>query len=348
MTIKTLTITQPDDWHLHLRENLAMRDIVGFSAAQMGRAIVMPNLKNPIVNVTQAQSYHDDIISALPKGSNFKPLMTLYLTDNTSKEDISNINKYQHIIGAKLYPAGATSNSEHGVTNIKKIYPILATMQQVDLPLLIHGEVVNNEVDIFDREAVFIDTILAKIHHNFPNLRIVLEHITTKDAVDFVRSSPNNIAATITPQHLLNNRNSMLNNSIHPHYFCLPVLKRARPHQQALIAAATSANPKFFLGTDSAPHPKHKKESDCGCAGIFSAHIAIELYATVFEKASALDKLEGFASFFGADFYHLPRNNKTLTLYKKNQTIVNSYAFDNTILVPYMAGKTISWSARLN
>lgn len=341
--MKTLTITQPDDWHLHLREADAMRSIVGFSAKQMGRAVIMPNLSTPITTAQQAQKYRDDILCAVPKNSSFKPLMTLYLTDNTTPNDIKTAKQNSNIIGCKLYPARATTNSNKGVRNINDIYSTLAMMQTLDMPLLLHGESVEKEVDVFDREAVFIDQTLVRLTQDFPNLRIIFEHITTKEAVDFVTESSDFIAATITPQHLLNNRNDMLVGGIKPHYFCLPILKRAKPHQTSLIQAAISGNRKFFLGTDSAPHSQNKKETACGCAGIFSAHIAIELYALAFEQSDALDKLEGFAAFFGADFYQLPRNTKTITLSKQEQVIPDSYEMAGERLIPYFAGITIPW-----
>lgn len=344
--MKPLTITQPDDWHLHLRDKQAMRDIVGFSARQMGRAVIMPNLNTPITTTKQAQIYRDDILAALPKNTLFNPLMTLYLTNNTSPDEIKLAKQNPHIVGAKLYPAGATTNSNQGVSDIKNIYPVLEMMQTLNMVLLLHGEVVEKDIDVFDREAVFIDKILGKLVQDFPNLSIVFEHITTKQAVDFVTQSSDFIAATITPHHLLNNRNDMLVGHIKPHYFCLPILKRAYPHQTSLIQAATSGNKKFFLGTDSAPHAQNKKETACGCAGIFSAHIAIELYASVFEQANALDKLEGFASFYGADFYQLPRNNQTIKLIKRQQTVPKIYPIAGQNLVPYLAGEQIFWQCQ--
>ena len=338
-----LIITKPDDWHLHLRQGQAMSDVVGFSATQMGRAIIMPNLKDPITTADKAQNYRDDILLALPKDTTFNPLMTLYLTDNTTVKDIELAKQNPHIVACKLYPAGTTTNSDKGVSDITGIYPVLEVMQTLDIPLLLHGEVVKKEVDVFDREVVFIDTVLVKLSQDFPALRLVFEHITTKEAVDFVQQSSDYIAATITPHHLLSNRNDMFIRGINPHYYCLPILKRATPHQNALIQAATSGNPKFFLGTDSAPHTQDNKQSACGCAGIFNAHIAIELYAMVFEQYQALDKLEGFASFFGADFYQLPRNIDTITLIKKTQTIPDSYHMAGQTLIPYFADKVIDW-----
>ncbi|NYT52663.1 MAG: dihydroorotase [Candidatus Vesicomyosocius endoextente] len=333
---------QPDDCHLHVRSGIALRSIIGMTVAQMGRAIIMPNLNPPIINVTQACAYKAEILSALPKGNRFNPLMTLYLTDNTTSKDIQEAID-NNIIAVKFYPAGATTNSDSGVTNITKLYPTLESMQKLGMPLLVHGEVTRSEVDIFDREAVFIDEVLNQIVSDFPELKIVFEHITTKNAVDFVLASHHKIAATITPHHLLANRNDMLVDGIRPHYFCLPVLKRKNPHQIALLDIVTSGNVKFFLGTDSAPHMKIDKESACGCAGIFNAHCAIELYVMVFEHQNALDKLEGFASKFGADFYNLPYNKNIITLNKKDWTIPASYPFAHSNIVPFMATKTLSW-----
>lgn len=343
MKNKTLTLLKPDDWHLHIRSGAALKSIIAMTAAQMGRAIIMPNLTPPITTATQAQAYRHEILAALPTNSTFQPLMVLYLTDNTTPKDIQSAHS-NGVIAVKLYPQGATTNSNSGVTYIKLLYPTLETMQKLNMPLLIHGEVTHPDIDIFDREAVFIDQILIQIVHDFPALKIVFEHITTQNAVDFVRETSPNIAATITPQHLLNNRNDMLVGGIKPHFYCLPILKRAK-HQTALIKAATSANPKFFLGTDSAPHAKHDKESACGCAGVFSAPHAIELYAQAFDQAKALDKLEGFASKFGADFYNLPHNTTTLTLQKRPWTVPPEFKFGNSVIVPFMAGKTLNWTS---
>ncbi|KAA0452466.1 MAG: dihydroorotase [Candidatus Thioglobus sp.] len=336
-----ITIIKPDDWHLHLRSGKALEAVVGMTAAQMGRAIIMPNLNPPVVNAAQAQAYKNAILAALPAGSNFEPLMVLYLTDNTTTADIERAAS-SGVVAAKLYPAGATTNSASGVSDIGNIYPALEAMQKSGMLLLVHGEVTRSEVDIFDREAVFIDEILSKVANDFVELKIVFEHITTKNAVDFVRQSADNIAATITPQHLLSNRNDMLVGGIKPHFYCLPVLKRAS-HQKALIEAAISADPKFFLGTDSAPHAKHEKESACGCAGVFSAPHAIELYAQAFERAGALERLEGFASKFGADFYGLPRNTTTISLERKKWTVAAEFEFADGAVVPFMAGKTLDW-----
>ena len=336
-------LTQPDDWHLHVRSGEALKSIIAMSANQMARAIIMPNLNPPVANAEQAKAYRDEILAALPKDTEFDPLMVLYLTNNTSAKDIESASKCLFIKAAKLYPAGATTNSDSGVTDIKNIYPALEMMSKTGMLLLVHGEVTHPDVDIFDREAVFIDQVLTQIVKDFPDLKIVFEHITTKDAVDFVLKSGKNVAATITPHHLLANRNDMLVGGIRPHYFCLPILKRANPHQLALLDAATSGNKKFFLGTDSAPHAKDAKESACGCAGILSAHCAIELYAQVFESRNALDKLEGFASHFGPDFYGMPRNTRTITLSKEDWTVPESYEYAGSTIVPFMAGEVLSW-----
>jgi dihydroorotase len=313
------------------------------TARQMGRAIIMPNLSPPIKTAGQALAYRKNIISALPKETGFNPLMTLYLTDNTTKQDIVDATSEVHVYAVKLYPAGATTNSDSGVTSLPSTYPALEQMQKEGIPLLVHGEVTHGDIDIFDREAVFIETILVPLANKFPELKIVLEHITTKDSVDFVRQSRPNIGATITAHHLLANRNDMLVGGIRPHYYCLPVLKRKTPHQDSLIEAATSGNPKFFLGTDSAPHFQFEKESACGCAGVFSAHAAIELYAEAFEKANRLEKLEGFASHFGADFYGLERNTEKITLEKNSWTVPKSYDFSDSKVIPFFAEEELSW-----
>jgi len=341
--MEKVVLTKPDDWHLHLRGGDAMKSVVGMSALQMGRAVIMPNLSPPITNVEQAIKYYNEIVEALPKGSKFNPLMVLYLTDKTTKNEIIEASNASEVYAVKLYPAGATTNSDSGVTSLKNIYPALEQMQKEGVPLLIHGEVTDADVDVFDREKVFIDRTLTKLAQDFPDLKIVLEHITTKDAVDFVNECEINIAATITPHHLLTNRNHMLVGGIKPHYYCLPVLKRQSPHQESLIAAAVSGSPKFFLGTDSAPHEKHQKESSCGCAGIFSAHAAIELYAEAFDRVGKIEKLEGFASFFGADFYGLPRNQEKITLGKDTWRIPESYNFSGSHVVPFFAGEELSW-----
>lgn len=343
MRMDKITLTQPDDWHLHVRNGVLLKHVIQHTANQFSRAIIMPNLKPPITTVQQALDYRTEILQALPENSSFTPLMTLYLTDSTSVDEVKKTADSEHVYAYKLYPAGATTNSDAGVSQLSKIYPVLEMMQQYQIPLLIHGEVTEDQYDIFDREKIFIETKLQSIIKDFPELRIVFEHVTTEDAVDFVLSTDNHIGATITPQHLLYNRNAILAGGIRPHYYCLPVLKR-ETHRKALIKAATSGNPKFFLGTDSAPHLTHSKENSCGCAGCFSAHAAIELYAEAFEKANALDKLEGFASFFGADFYQLPRNQKTITLTKSPWTVPSYYPIDteNTI-TPLRANETINW-----
>lgn len=338
----TLTITRPDDWHLHLRDDAALSRTVIDSARQFSRAIVMPNLRPPVTTTQMAKAYRQRILSVLPDNADFEPLMTLYLTDNTPASEIEIAVSSGIIKAVKLYPAGATTNSDAGVTNLKHCRATLETMQKLGLPLLIHGEVTDQDIDIFDREKRFIDDKLIPLLHDFPDLKVVFEHITTSDAAKFVKTAGPNLAATITPHHLLFNRNDLLVGGIRPHYFCLPVLKR-NTHQQALLEAATSGDPKFFLGTDSAPHARHSKENSCGCAGIYSAHAAIELYAEAFEAMNALDKLEGFASFYGADFYGLPRNNAQITLHKQVWQVPETLAFDNTELVPLRAGEVMQW-----
>ncbi len=338
-----LTITQPDDWHLHVRDNDVMASVIGFTARQFGRAIIMPNLKTPVTTTAEALAYRNRILSALPENNSFQPLMTLYLTDNTPAAEIKKAKDSGLIHAVKYYPAGATTNSESGVTDLKKTEAALSAMEQHGLPLLVHGEVTHPSIDIFDREKVFIDQQLAPLIERHPKLKVVFEHITTADAVQFVTESNDNIAATMTPQHLLLNRNAMLVGGIHPHNYCLPVLKR-ETHREVLLKAATSGNPKFFLGTDSAPHAKNDKESSCGCAGIFSAFSAVEFYATAFEQAGSLDKLEGFASFYGADFYNLPRNTQQLTLSKTKLEIPTEISFGEKTLVPFFAGETLEWT----
>ena len=341
--MQKLTILKPDDWHLHVRSGEVLRSVISLTTAQMGRAVIMPNLTPPVTNVSQAKNYKKEIINALPEGSLFSPLMTLYLTDNTSVRDIELGSNSGLIKAAKLYPAGATTNSEMGVTDIKNIYPVLEVMQKNDMPLLVHGEVTQEGVDVFDREAAFIEQVLERTISDFPELKVVFEHITTKEACDFVLACSEKVAATITPHHLLANRNDMLLGGIRPHYYCLPILKRESPHQDALLQAATSGSPKFFLGTDSAPHTIDRKESSCGCAGIFNAHCAIELYATAFDEKNSIDKLEAFSSKFGPDFYSLPRNEDTITLTKKNWTIPDSYDCADSLVIPFMAGEVLSW-----
>ncbi len=337
-----LTITRPDDWHLHVRDGDTLKDIVPFTAKQFARAIIMPNLTPPVTTTEQALDYRIRILKSLPADSDFEPLMTLYLTNNTAADEIKRAINSLHVKAVKLYPAGATTNSDAGVTDIKHCYQTLEAMQKHQLPLLVHGEVVDANVDVFDREKIFIERVLIPTLKDFPELKLVFEHITTRDAADFVIESGPNLAATITPQHLLYNRNALFKGGIRPHYYCLPVLKREQ-HRQALVQAATSGNAKFFLGTDSAPHAKHRKENACGCAGIFSAPLAIELYARAFDDNQALDKLEGFASFHGADFYGLPRNTGTITLKKENWTVPEDYPFGDERIVPIHAGEIESW-----
>lgn len=340
--MRRITITRPDDWHLHFRDGDKLVRTVADTARVFGRAVAMPNLVPPVLTVEQALGYRQRILDARPAGSSFQPLMPLYLTDNTSAVEIEKAAATEAIIGCKLYPAGATTHSDAGITSITGLYPLLEVMQKVDLPLLIHGEVTDSRVDIFDREQVFIEQTLAPLVQHFPRLRVVLEHITTKDAVQFIQSAHAGVAATITAHHLLFNRNHMLAGNIRPHYYCLPILKR-NIHQQALIAAATSGNSKFFLGTDSAPHATHKKETACGCAGSYTAPAAIELYATAFDQAKALDKLEGFASFFGADFYRLPRHQDSITLVEADWQLPHSIAFGTESITPLCAGETLHW-----
>jgi dihydroorotase len=337
-----LQITTPDDFHLHLRDGEAMADVVKHSARSFGRAVVMPNLQPPITTVTEAQAYRQRIIEALPENSSFEPLMTLYLTDLTSPEEIVEAASNPAIAGVKLYPAGATTNSEAGVTDLDLVTPVLESMSEHGLPLLVHGEVTDGDVDIFDRERVFIDRVLAPLVDRVPNLRIVLEHITTSDAVTWILQSSSRVAATITPHHLLLDRNALFSRGLNPHHYCLPVLKRD-DHRQALVWAATSGNPRFFLGTDSAPHPRHLKESGSGCAGVFCAHAAIELVAEVFEDAEALDRLEAFASYHGADYYGMSRNVGTLTLVRDDWTVPPVYSFGDAEVVPLRSGETIRW-----
>ena len=339
----SITLIQPDDWHLHLRDGDAMRDVLADSARQFGRAIIMPNLRPPVTTVADALAYQERIRSSLPVGSTFEPLMTLYLTDRTSTEEVARAAESADVHAFKLYPAGATTNSDAGVNELEALYPVLAAMERHDVPLLVHGEVTDAEVDIFDREAVFIDRHLTPIVERFPALRVVLEHITTREGADFVRDSRSGVAATITAHHLLHNRNALLAGGIRPHFYCLPVLKR-EPHRQALLAAATSGNPKFFLGTDSAPHARQQKESACGCAGCYTAPAAMALYATAFEAANALPALEGFASCHGADFYRLPRNTNTIRLIRQPWQVPESLPFGEDELIPWLAGETLHWS----
>ncbi|MCQ8888635.1 dihydroorotase [Pseudoalteromonas carrageenovora] len=343
-TVTTLTITRPDDWHVHLRDGDQLKDTVRDISRYMGRAIIMPNLVPPATCTDTALAYRERIMNAGPQGQ-FEPLMVLYLTDKTTPDEIKKAKATGKILAAKLYPAGATTNSDSGVTSVKNIYPVLKAMQEVGILLLVHGEVTDSSIDIFDREKVFLDTILGDVVADFPELKIVLEHITTKDAVEFVMAAPQNVAATITAHHLLYNRNHMLAGGIRPHYYCLPILKR-NTHQQALMGAAISGNKKFFLGTDSAPHYKDKKEAACGCAGAYTAHASIELYAEAFEDAGALDKLEGFASHFGADFYGLERNADTITLEKSPWKVPATYTLGDSKVVPIKAEDTIDWQVK--
>lgn len=338
-----ITITRPDDWHLHLRDHKILAAVLPDTARRFARAIVMPNLKEPVTTTAKALAYRQRILDVLPAGLKFEPLMTLYLTDNTSPLEISQARSSGYIHGVKWYPAGATTNSDAGVSDIHLCYKTLAAMEEHDLPLLVHGEVTDPAVDIFDREQVFIEQYLMPLVENFPRLRVVLEHITTRQAVDFVQSASSQVAATITAHHLLLNRNALFTGGIRPHHYCLPVLKREE-HRLALIQAAISGNPKYFLGTDSAPHVRHAKESSCGCAGIYSSHAAIELYAEVFDQAGALDRLEAFASFYGADFYQLPRNTTTITLEKRSWQVPEEMSFGEAAGVPLRAGKQVDWS----
>ena len=337
-----ISLTRPDDWHLHLRDGALMAAVLPDTARRFARAIVMPNLKPPVTNTAQAAAYRERIVAALPAGMSFQPLMTLYLTDNTTPDEIRSAKASGFVHGVKYYPAGATTNSDSGVTDIAKCHAALAAMEEVGMPLLVHGEVTNPKVDVFDREEVFIDTVLAPLLVRFPRLRVVLEHITTRQAVDFVESAPAHVAATITVHHLLYNRTDMFAGGIRPHMYCLPVLKREE-HRWALLAAATGGNPKFFLGTDSAPHARHTKETACGCAGIYTAHAAIELYAEAFESVDALPRLEAFASFHGADFYGLPRNTERITLVKEAWSVPAVLAFGESGLVPLRAGELVAW-----
>ncbi|WP_373973730.1 dihydroorotase [Chitinibacter sp. SCUT-21] len=343
---QTLTIARPDDWHLHLRDGAGLASVLPHTAREFGRAIVMPNLKPPVTNVKLAGEYRDRILAALPQGMSFQPLMTLYLTDNTTPEDIVAAKNSGFVHGVKLYPAGATTNSDAGCTDINKVLPTIEKMAEVGLPFLVHGEVVDSEIDIFDREAVFIDRIMKPLLERFPTLRVVFEHITTKDAAEFVACAGANVAATVTAHHLLMNRNAMLVGGIRPHLYCLPVLKR-EVHRQALVRAVTghdaAVRSKFFLGTDSAPHAKGTKENSCGCAGMYTAHAALPLYAEVFEAAGALDKLEAFASINGPTFYGLPVSNEKVTLVKESWTVPTEYQFGDSVVVPLRAGETIAW-----
>ena len=337
-----LTIQRPDDWHVHLRDGEALKAVAHFTAARFGRAIVMPNLKPAITTTALARAYRERILAVLPPRTSFEPLMTLYLTNGTTPEEIERAKSSGFIQGVKLYPAGATTHSDAGVTDIGHVYGVLERMEKLGVRLLVHGESPDPEVDVFDRETHFIDAVLAPVAERFPALKIVFEHITTRRAAEFVAQARPGVAATITPQHLLHNRNAIFQGGIRPHYYCLPILKRERD-RQALIDAATSGNPRFFLGTDSAPHEQATKENACGCAGMFTAHAAIELYAEAFESVGRLDRLEGFASHFGADFYGLPHHKETITLVKESWAVPESYPFGSGALVPYRAGAPIGW-----
>lgn len=342
-TLTSISITRPDDWHLHLRDGNALKAVLPDTAKQFARAIVMPNLRPPVTTTELAIAYRQRIVDAIPAGMQFDPLMTLYLTDNTTAEEIAKAKASGIIHGVKLYPAGATTNSDSGVTSLDKCASALKAMEKLGVPLLAHAEVTDADVDVFDRESVFIERHMIPLLKKYPALKIVFEHITTKDAADFVMNAPNNVAATITVHHLLMNRNDMFKGGIQPHHYCLPILKREE-HRVALVKAAISGNPKFFLGTDSAPHAKNTKEAACGCAGVYTAHTAMELYAEAFEAVGALDKLEGFASFHGADFYGLPRNKAQITLVKDDWKVPESLPFDGVdVLVPLRAGQALQW-----
>jgi dihydroorotase len=340
--MNTLTLRRPDDWHVHLRDGAALGAVAKFTAQRFGRAIVMPNLKPAITTADMARAYRQRILAALPAGAKFEPLLTLYLTDATAPDEIDRAQAAGFVHGVKLYPAGATTHSDAGVTDIAQVYGVLERMEKLGMPLLVHGETPHPDVDVFDREIHFIDAVLLPVLERFPTLRVVFEHITTARAVEFVTGARAGVAATITPQHLLHNRNAIFAGGIRPHYYCLPILKRERD-RLALQGAATGGNPRFFLGTDSAPHDRAAKENACGCAGMFTAHAAIELYAEAFESAGRLDRLEGFASHFGADFYGLPRHQDSITLIKETWVPPEVYDFGQGALVPYRAGEPIAW-----
>jgi dihydroorotase len=341
--MQTLTLTRPDDWHLHVRDGAVLPDVLADTCRQMGRAIIMPNLRPPVTTLAQAETYRARILAACPAGSRFEPLMTLYLTDATTPEEIRRARASGIVHGVKLYPAGATTNSDSGVTAIDRVMGTLEAMADCGLPLLVHGEVTDADIDIFDREAVFIERVLAPLMTRLPELRVVFEHITTRQAAEFVQAGGDNLAATLTAHHLLMNRNALFVGGIRPHHYCLPVLKR-ESHRQALLAAATSGSARFFLGTDSAPHARGAKESACGCAGMYTAHAAIELYAEAFDSVGALDRLEAFASFNGPDFYRLPRNGDRITLEKRPAEVPATLAFGGDTLVPLRAGESLSWT----
>ena len=350
-SLTSLTLARPDDWHLHLRDGAALASVLPHSARQFARAIVMPNLKPPVTTIAAARQYRERVLNALvsavhsaklPQGTDFAPLMTLYLTDNTSADEIARAKESGIVHAVKYYPAGATTNSEAGITRLERVYPALETMEKHDIPLLVHGEVTDPEVDVFDRESAFIDTVLSQILHRFPGLRVVFEHITTRDAAQFVQAAGANIAATITAHHLLYNRNAIFQGGIRPHHYSLPVLKREE-HRAALLAAATGGNRKFFLGTYSAPHARAAKEASCGCAGIYTAHAALELYAEAFEAAGALDRLEAFAAFHGADFHRLHRNTAKVVLHRVPWKVPEAYPFAGESVVPLRAGEDVAW-----
>ncbi len=341
--MNTITLLQPDDWHAHLRDGLALKRTVPDLAKQFSRAICMPNTVPPVKTVEEALAYRQRILSHVPEGVHFDPRMVLYFTDQTSPDEVLKIKQSEHVNAIKLYPAGATTNSDNGVSDIRKVYAVIAQMEEQQVPLLLHGEVTHQHVDIFDREKRFLDEVLVPLLRQFPKLKLVLEHITTSEAAHFVLEQGRNVVATITPQHLLFNRNDMLVGGVKPHFYCLPILKR-QTHQQTLLEVASSGNPKFFLGTDSAPHSKNAKENACGCAGCYSAPTAIELYAQAFDQIGKLERLEGFASHFGADFYGLPRNTQTITLVKEDQVIPTQLDYlDGEQIIPLYAGQTIQW-----
>lgn len=341
-----IVLTAPDDWHVHVRDGSALASVVPHSARQFARALIMPNLKPPVTTVVEALRYRERILGAIPPQYAFMPYMSLYLTEATSPDEVRRAAETPEVLSFKLYPAGATTNSESGVASLEKIYPVLECMERHDVPLQVHGEVTDAEVDIFDREARFIEAHLAPITRRFPGLRVVLEHVTTREGVDFVRAAGENVAATITAHHLLYNRNALLAGGVRPHFYCLPVLKREQ-HRQALLDAATGGNPQFFLGTDSAPHPRQAKESACGCAGCYTAHAAMELYAEAFETAGALERLDAFASRHGADFFRLPRNEGQIELRRETWSVPETLAIGADELVPLRAGETLAWRMRI-
>ena len=343
MTPTRLEITRPDDWHLHLRDGDALASVIGHTAQRFARAIVMPNLKPPVTTVAQAEDYRRRIVASLPAGARFQPLMTLYLTEDTPVDEIARAKDSDSVFAVKYYPAGATTNSQSGVRELSRVYPVIEAMERRGLPLLLHGEVTDADVDIFDRERVFIERHLLPLQARFPGLRMVLEHITTRDAVEFVRGAPANVAATITAHHLLLNRNALFEGGIRPHNYCAPILKR-ETHRAALLQAATSGDAHFFLGTDSAPHARETKETACGCAGLYTAHAAIELYAEAFEQAGRLDRLEAFASFHGPDFYRLPRNPDRIALERTPWVVPHDYPLAGSTCRPMRAGESVAWS----